>query len=110
MARFLIDAQLPPALAHLLRDKGHSADHVSDLGLGAAPDRQIWDYALANAAILVTKDEDFADLVSLGREPPTIAWVRVGNTRKLPLLTWFEPLIENVLELAEAGEKLIELR
>jgi predicted nuclease of predicted toxin-antitoxin system len=31
--RFLVDAQLPPALARWLAAQGHEAAHVGDLGL-----------------------------------------------------------------------------
>ncbi|WP_397220135.1 DUF5615 family PIN-like protein [Nocardioides sp. AE5] len=37
--RFLIDTQLPPALARLLVSRGHEAEHVVDIGPGEAPDR-----------------------------------------------------------------------
>jgi predicted nuclease of predicted toxin-antitoxin system len=37
--RFLIDAQLPPALARLLNDRAHVAEHVNDVGMGESPDR-----------------------------------------------------------------------
>jgi len=58
--RFLVDAQLPPALARWLTAKGHEAAHVGDLGMRAASDAAIWDYALASSSAIVTKDEDFA--------------------------------------------------
>jgi predicted nuclease of predicted toxin-antitoxin system len=32
---FLIEAQLPPALARLLNDRGHVYEHVNHVGLGA---------------------------------------------------------------------------
>lgn len=38
MARFLIDAQLPPALARWLVAQGHAAEHVNDAGLDGADD------------------------------------------------------------------------
>lgn len=44
--RFLVDAQLPPALAHWLSARGHEAVHVGELGMQAATDRVIWDRAL----------------------------------------------------------------
>ena len=66
--RFLIDAQLPPALARLLDEHGHQADHVNQIGPGDAPDRVLWRYALDHDAVIVTKDEDFADMVALGGE------------------------------------------
>ncbi len=57
--RYLIDAQLPPALALLLVRHGHTAEHVAAIGLRHADDSLIWDHALAHQAILITKDEDF---------------------------------------------------
>lgn len=108
--RFLIDAQLPPALARLLTDRGHTAEHVYDIGLGGAADRVLWDYALEHNAALVTKDEDFYDMLTLSVTSPVIVWVRVGNTRRQELLRWFQLLIDRIVELATAGNRLIELR
>jgi predicted nuclease of predicted toxin-antitoxin system len=57
--RFLIDAQLPPALARWLSSAGHDAEHVADIGLAGARDGEIWTYALSAGAVIVSKDEDF---------------------------------------------------
>jgi predicted nuclease of predicted toxin-antitoxin system len=43
--RFLVDAQLPPALARMLAAKGFQAEHVYDVELGEADDNRIWAYA-----------------------------------------------------------------
>jgi predicted nuclease of predicted toxin-antitoxin system len=43
--RFLVDAQLPPALARWLSAQGCPADHVADLGMAESPDRVIWEWA-----------------------------------------------------------------
>ncbi|MGQ3285273.1 DUF5615 family PIN-like protein [Bosea sp. (in: a-proteobacteria)] len=40
--RFLIDAQLPPALAERLAAAGFEASHVHRIGLGGASDLAIW--------------------------------------------------------------------
>ena len=45
--RFVVDAQLPPALAYLLAAHGHQAEHVADIGLRDADDSPIWTYAFA---------------------------------------------------------------
>ncbi len=108
--RFLIDAQLPPALARMLAEHDHVAEHVTDIGPGDAPDAQLWRCALDHDAVIVTKDEDFAQMVAISDESPTVVWVRVGNTRRTELLTWFEPLIEQIVSMVEQGDKLIELR
>jgi predicted nuclease of predicted toxin-antitoxin system len=66
--RFLVDAQLPPLLARYLVAAGYPAEHVSDLGLDAASDREIWARAADLGAVIVTKDEDFVTLRALQSE------------------------------------------
>lgn len=58
---FLVDAQLPPALARWLTEQGNTAEHVDDVGLRDADDIVIWNHAVRSGAIIVTKDEDFAE-------------------------------------------------
>lgn len=108
--RFLVDAQLPPALVGLLRKHGHQAEHVVDIGPADAPDSQLWRYAIARSAVIITKDEDFAFMVAVGGTAPAIAWVRTGNVRRAALLAWFEPRIPQIVAAIEAGEQLVELR
>ena len=36
--KFIVDAQLPPALARWLREQGHQAEHVAEAGLREAED------------------------------------------------------------------------
>ena len=107
--RFLVDAQLPPALARFLSDAGHQAEHVYDIGMDAASDRAIWDYALQNKATIITKDEDFISLVSTSLNAPPVVWIRVGNIGKQALLKWIDPMMASIIIEIESGEKLIEI-
>lgn len=107
--RFLVDAQLPPALARMLAAKGHGAEHVYDVDLGEAEDRAVWDYAKQVSAIIITKDEDFIVLASFQTDGPAIVWVRLGNTTKQALLNWFDPLVPAIISALENGDKLVEL-
>jgi len=107
--RFLIDAQLPPALARFLESEGHRAEHVGDVGLLAAKDAEIWNYAAENAAVIVTKDEDFTERASLAREVPAVVWLRIGNSSKRALLLWFRNLLPEIARQLESGEKLVEI-
>jgi predicted nuclease of predicted toxin-antitoxin system len=84
--RFLVDAQLPPALARWLIARGHEAEHVGDIGMQAAPDPAIWDHALRGNLAIITKDEDFAQRKALTQDGPIVIWVRVPNTRRSDLL------------------------
>jgi len=107
--RFLIDAQLPPALANLLKDQGHVAEHVADVGLRDANDLTIREYAATHDAVVVSKDEDFAEHQRLHPGGPAIVWLRVGNSSNAALLAWFMPILPDIEERIAAGETLIEV-
>ena len=79
--RFLVDAQLPPALARWLVAAGHEAEHVADRGMQAASDKEIWDLAVRERAAIITKDEDFAQRHALAATSSAIVWIRLRNTR-----------------------------
>ncbi len=107
--RFLVDAQLPPALARWLAAHGYEAEHVGDKGMQAASDTAIWDYALASSAAIVTKDEDFAQRKVLTATGPVVVWIRLPNTRRRDLLAWFETILPDIVAALERGETLIEV-
>jgi predicted nuclease of predicted toxin-antitoxin system len=58
--KFIVDAQLPLALALASRDRGVDAVAVREIGLREADDRGIWKYAIENDAAIISKDENFA--------------------------------------------------
>jgi predicted nuclease of predicted toxin-antitoxin system len=107
--RFLIDAQLPPALARWLSSAGHHAEHVADVGLAGARDDEIWTYALSASAVIVSKDEDFALRKILRQGGPPVVWIRLPNSRRAALLAWFANALPKIVEAFERGETFIEL-
>lgn len=107
--KFLVDAQLPPALARWLVEWGHEAGHVEEVGLQAANDSAIWAHALHTGAIIVTKDEDFAARSVQAATAPIIVWLRVGNTTNRALRAWFEPRFAGVAQLLAQRSRLIEV-
>ncbi len=77
--KLLVDNQLPSALARLLSANGFECQHVLDIGLDAASDQIIWEYAKKEDLVIVTKDEDFAQLADRQTTiPPQVLWVRLG--------------------------------
>jgi predicted nuclease of predicted toxin-antitoxin system len=107
--KFLIDAQLPPALAGWLRKVGHEASHVEDDGLRDAEDGAIWAHALKTGAIIVTKNEDFAARSIRTESAPMIVWLRVGNTTNPVLRLWLEARLVGIVQLAGQQHRLIEV-
>ena len=107
--RFIVDAQLPPALARYLQALGYDADHVLDLGLERAADRDIWEAATIHSAIIVTKDEDFRAMRMIAEEGPTILWIRIGNTTTPYLLDALARAWSLILDALERGEPIVEV-
>lgn len=107
--RFLIDAQLPPALARWLTEQGHEAEHVVDGGLAEADDRLIWDYALSSGAVIVTKDEDFRSRRTLNAQGPSVVWIRRGNASRRETLRWFAAVLPDVIVALSRGDTLVEI-
>ena len=108
--KWLVDAQLPVALARMLSDAGYDAQHVTDIGLRHAEDSAIWLWALNENAIIVTKDDDFPRRAMVSKNSPAIVWLRIGNTRKQLLLEWFSRLLPSIESEIHAGERIVEVR
>ena len=73
-------------------------------------DTEIWNWAQANGAVIVTKDEDFAIFASLRTPLPQILWVRIGNTTNANLRERFATVWPSIVALLEAGSAVVELR
>jgi predicted nuclease of predicted toxin-antitoxin system len=107
--KFVVDAQLPPALARVLHDSGCDAVAVREIGLRDATDAAIWHYAVQEEAAIITKDEDFADRCLRTPKHPVIEWLRIGNTSTQALLAWLMPLWPDIEGRIRSGDRLIEI-
>ena len=90
--------------------QGHQADHVLEIGLAQGKDTLIWRHAHEHNAVVMTKDEDFAERVRRGRPGPAVVWLRIGNASRRALFTWLEPRLPAIETRLGQGEKLIEVR
>jgi predicted nuclease of predicted toxin-antitoxin system len=106
---FLIDNQLPAALAKWLGAHGQRATHVLELQFGQAGDAAIWVYAAQHGCVIATKDEDFVQLSLLRPELVPVIWIRLGNCRTKDLLSAWENSWPRIIQELEAGARLIEL-
>jgi predicted nuclease of predicted toxin-antitoxin system len=108
--KLIIDAQLPPSLAAALRQAGCDAVAVREIGLREAKDAAIWNYALQNNGVILTKDEDFAERCMADDQAPVVIWLRIGNATNPELFGWFMPRWPSMLARLQAGDRLIEVR
>src|SRR5438067_1212150 len=89
--RLLIDMNLTPRWVHFLQNAGHEVVHWSLLGVSAAKDGEICDYARRHAYVLVTNDLDFPQILAHTRQnAPSVVLLRgeplVPEGRGSPLL------------------------
>ena len=63
LMKFLVDENLPFSTIALLKEIGFEAEHVCDVGLRGASDKQIAEYAKQQKAILITRDLEFGSLL-----------------------------------------------
>ena len=105
----MVDNQLPLDLARWLEKQGVEAKHVLDLHLNEEKDPAIWQYAVTNKFVIISKDEDFADWVHLRKPCASVVWVRLGNCRNQDLFAAFARALPLMIQRLENGEILIEV-
>ena len=108
--KILLDANISFKLVSKLEPIFGDCTHVDLIGLKIpANDIDIWNYAFENGFVIITKDNDFLDLMELKGFPPKIVLLRTGNNSSgaiFQLLRKIKPMIED-LEKGEYG--LIEI-
>ena len=106
---FIIDAQLPPSLSALLRSKGHTCIHASELPSGTqTSDGFIEKLSLKEKSAVITKDNDFYHTFLIKQQPYRLIMVRVGNMRKNDLIQLFDKNLDNIITAIESS-KMIEI-
>jgi predicted nuclease of predicted toxin-antitoxin system len=108
--KFLLDAQLPPALARWLADNfGVEVGAVRDLGLRDAREREIFARAKTAQTVVITKDSDFVELVHRLGSPPQVVWLTCGNVSNSHLQRIFTATFPDALQLLSGGETIVEI-
>ncbi|GAB4132493.1 MAG: hypothetical protein Fur0046_02340 [Cyanobacteria bacterium J069] len=105
-----VDAQLPPTLANWLSATfGLEAFALRDLSLRDAKDIEIFEAALAENAVIMTKDSDFIDLVCRLGTPPQILWLTCGNVTNRNLRRLLSATLPDALEQLRLGAMIVEI-
>lgn len=106
-----LDAHLSPRVARWIREElGHDAEALREIGLRDAEDQDIFDRGKQANVTILTKDKDFVDLVSRRGSPPTVIWLRCGNTTEARLKQILEDHLDDALQLIGAGNDLVEIQ
>ena len=99
--KLLVDNALSPVLAELLRNAGHEAVHVRDIGLHHAADEDIFDRAVADDLVLVTADTDFGTLLARrSTSKPSLILFRGEGSRRPDVLAAL--MLSNLAQLTDS--------
>jgi predicted nuclease of predicted toxin-antitoxin system len=97
--KFLIDAQLPMRIAHLLEKLGYDVIHTKNLPLqNATPDSEINKLSILEQRIVITKDKDFLDSFLIKQEPYKLLLITTGNISNKQIEQLF---LENITQIVE---------
>jgi predicted nuclease of predicted toxin-antitoxin system len=77
--KLLFDHNLSHKLVTRLTDVYPGSTQTRLLGFARAADPEIWFHARTHDFIIVSKDNDFAELAVLRGAPPKVVWLRLGN-------------------------------
>ena len=77
--KLLFDQNLSPRLPQLLADLFPGSLHVREVGMTAAEDSMLWEFAKTHDLVIVSKDSDFQQRSLLHGSPPKFIWLRLGN-------------------------------
>jgi predicted nuclease of predicted toxin-antitoxin system len=76
--RFLVDENLPVEIPALLEHRGHDVLYLAHSDARGATDEEVWERAVAEERIIVTRDLDFP--LPKSPRPPGIILIRVPDT------------------------------
>jgi len=103
--RLLFDQNLSRRLVPALAEEFADSEHLTNVGLDTATDREIWDYAGEHDFVIVSKDSDFRQLAFLLGPPPKAVWLRLGNASTADVLTALRAHSEVIREFDSSAEE-----
>ncbi|MDP3915549.1 MAG: DUF5615 family PIN-like protein [Bacteroidota bacterium] len=95
--QFLVDVNLPKKFQFFHSNR---FIHVVDID-PSMKDKEIWEYALSNELVILTKDTDFYNLYIMNTQYPKVVYFKLGNMKISELHQYFQefwPFITNKLE------------
>ena len=105
-----LDAQLSPSLGPWITSTfGIQTFAVRDLGLRDAKDSPIFYAARAAEAMVMTKDQDFVELVDRLGPPPKVLWVTCGNTSSARLREILSIELPGTIAQLDGGKNWVEI-
>jgi len=101
--QFLVDVNLPKRFHYF-----NTADftHIADINPRMS-DQEIWNYALMNNLVLLSKDADFFDLFLISDNHPKVINFRFGNLTLSDLHQYFQKFWPEIIGYLDTSSYII---
>jgi predicted nuclease of predicted toxin-antitoxin system len=100
---FLVDVNLPKKFSYF---NSIQFAHVVDID-PLMKDKALWDYALANQMIILSKDADFYELFLVNENCPKVVNFRIGNLTLKELHQYFIKFWPYIVEKLDQSQFII---
>ena len=108
--KILLDANISWKLVNKLTPLFGECAHVDLIGLDVPPqDIDIWNYAQDNGFLIITKDNDFVELMDLYGFPPKVVLLKTGNNSSEALTELLINIREKIIEFENSNFGLLEI-
>ena len=101
---YILDENMPSTVPLWFNQK---FVHVLDIS-NKFSDGDIWEYAITNNLIIVTKDVDFYNRYLSSSKYPKIIWFRTGNMKKKTFYKFIEQIWLEIEIMIQSGSFIIE--
>lgn len=105
--KLLLDHNLSHKLVTRLTDIYPGSTQTRLLGFARAADPEIWFHARTHGFVIVTKDNDFAELAVLRGAPPKVVWLRMGNCGSAAVEHLLRTHLSVISDFAEDAERVV---
>ena len=110
MLKILLDANISWKLTNKLIPIYGECAHVDHIGLQVpASDKNIWEYALKNNYIIITKDIDFLYFLETQGYPPKVVLLRTGNNSSQAMYELLLQAKDKIEEFSNESIGLLEI-
>lgn len=103
MAVYIIDENLPSTISIWNNEK---FIHILEISENFS-DSDIWQYAINNNLIIITKDVDFYNRYLSSAVSPKVVWIKTGNLKKKFFLQFIEDVWSEVEEMLRLSSFII---
>ncbi len=108
--KLLFDENLSPKLSEQMAGLFPGSRHLRDCGLRGSSDQTVWNYAIENDFIILSKDSDFQQRSLLYGHPPKVVWLRIGNCTRQDLAELISSGFDAIQALsADPAESMVVL-